>query len=142
MLSPASRTGFPPASVTTLLRLEGALVFGATLVAYHLLGGNWWLFAALLLVPDLAMLGALLGPVAGARIYNAAHTYLLPGLLGAAAWGLGLAVLVPFALIWVAHIAMDRALGFGLKYPGLDHHTHLGLIGKARKEANALANPA
>ena len=142
MSSPLSPAGFPPSSVTTLLRLEGVLVLGAALLAYHGLGGNWWLFALLLLVPDLSMLGALLGPVIGAKAYNAAHTYLVPGLFGLAAWALGLTFLAPFALIWVAHIAMDRALGFGLKYPGLDHHTHLGLIGKARKEANALANPA
>jgi hypothetical protein len=33
------------------------------------------------------------------------------------------------ALIWFAHIGMDRALGFGLKYPTAFRHTHLGRIG-------------
>ena len=133
--------GFPPGHVTTLLRVEGLVVFVAALVAFHLSGGNWWLFALLILAPDLAMFGLLAGPGAGARIYNLAHTYSVPLLIGGLAWLAGAAWLVPFALIWVAHIAMDRALGYGLKYPGIDHATHLGWIGKARK-AQRLANPS
>jgi hypothetical protein len=29
------------------------------------------------------------------------------------------------ALIWLAHIGLDRALGYGLKYPTAFRHTHL-----------------
>ena len=36
------------------------------------------------------------------------------------------------AAIWVAHIAMDRALGYGLKLPTGFTDTHLGKIGKGR----------
>ncbi|HEY2386937.1 MAG TPA: DUF4260 family protein, partial [Candidatus Binatia bacterium] len=36
------------------------------------------------------------------------------------------------ALIWLAHIGMDRLLGYGLKYPTSFHHTHLGRIGTRR----------
>ena len=132
--------GFPPAEITTLLRVEGFIVFGGAIAAYAALGGNWWLFALLLLTPDFSMLGALRGPVFGARMYNAAHTYAVPAVLGTLAWLAGASWLVPFALIWVAHIGMDRAVGYGLKYPGLDHHTHLGLIGKAKRKADKLAH--
>ena len=131
--------GFPPASVSTILRLEGFFVLAASVGAFHLLGGNWWLFALLLLAPDLAMLGALAGDKTGARVYNLAHTYLGPALLAALSWPLAGASVLPLALIWTAHIGMDRALGYGLKYPSHDHATHLGLIGKARK-AQRLAN--
>ncbi|MCL4805949.1 MAG: DUF4260 family protein, partial [Anaerolineae bacterium] len=31
----------------------------------------------------------------------------------------------PVALIWLAHIGLDRMLGFGLKYPDAFRHTHL-----------------
>jgi len=31
----------------------------------------------------------------------------------------------PYALIWLAHIGFDRALGFGLKYPTHFKDTHL-----------------
>lgn len=128
-----TNAGFPPKEVAYLLRLEGLAVFLATLFAYQSLGADWWLFALLLLAPDLAMLGALRSPGFGARLYNAAHTYTLPAALGAFAFVAGAHWLLPFAVIWLAHIGADRALGYGLKYPGLDHHTHLGLIGKARK---------
>ena len=125
--------GFPPKSVTTLLRLEGAAVLIAAIAAYQILGGDWWIFALLILAPDLSMFGLLAGETTGARIYNAAHTYIVPGALAAIGWFGGIDWLTPLALIWIAHIGMDRAVGYGLKYPGFDHHTHLGLIGKARK---------
>lgn len=35
------------------------------------------------------------------------------------------------ALIWLAHIGFDRALGYGLKYDTGFSFTHLGRIGKA-----------
>lgn len=133
------RPGFAPRSVAALLRLEGLAALAASIAAYHYLGGNWWLFAALLLAPDLAMLGALAGEKTGARLYNLAHTHTVPALLAAIGGLSGAIWLVQVSLIWAAHIGMDRAIGYGLKYPGFDHHTHLGLIGKARK-AQQLAN--
>ncbi|MEO6206023.1 MAG: DUF4260 family protein, partial [Mycobacteriales bacterium] len=33
------------------------------------------------------------------------------------------------ALLWFAHIGMDRGLGYGLKYATDFKHTHLGRIG-------------
>ena len=32
---------------------------------------------------------------------------------------------VAIALIWLAHIGMDRAVGYGLKYPTHHRDTHL-----------------
>lgn len=108
-----------------LLRLEGLTAAGAALVAYAATGGSWQLFAALFLVPDLSMLAYLAGPRRGAIGYNAVHTYLGPGLL-AGAMGLGLIpVFWPVPLIWLSHIGVDRALGFGLKYPAGFRETHL-----------------
>jgi hypothetical protein len=132
--------GFPPAEITALLRIEGFVLLAGAVAVYAALGGNWWLFAVLLLAPDLAMLGALAGQAAGARIYNAAHSYAVPAALGGAAWFAGADWLLAVALIWVAHIGMDRAVGYGLKYPGLDGHTHLGPIGKAKREAARIAH--
>jgi hypothetical protein len=39
--------------------------------------------------------------------------------------------LIAIALIWAAHIGIDRALGFGLKYSAGAALTHLGRIGGA-----------
>jgi hypothetical protein len=33
------------------------------------------------------------------------------------------------ALIWLAHIGLDRALGYGLKYGSGFRDTHLGRLG-------------
>jgi hypothetical protein len=40
-----------------------------------------------------------------------------------------------FALVWFAHIGMDRALGYGLKYEDAFQHTHLGIIGASKTRA-------
>lgn len=132
-----SLPGYPPQSVVTTLRIEGFVAFAAAAIAYWFLGGNWWLFALLLLAPDLAFFAYSAGARTGAKVYNLAHTYALPAILGAAGWFGAMPILVEIALIWTAHIGADRALGYGLKYPGYDHQTHLGPIGKARKLANA-----
>ncbi len=113
--------------VGVLLKLEGGLELAAAILAYALLGGNWVLFVVLLLVPDVSMLGYLAGNRVGAAVYNAAHTYLAPAALAVIAWALHLPPWVTLvALIWAAHIGMDRLLGFGLKYPEGFKPTHLG----------------
>jgi hypothetical protein len=110
-----------------LLRLEGAVVLAGAVWCYAQVGAGWALFALLFLVPDLSMLGYLAGPRIGAASYNAGHSYALPaGLAGAGVLG-GWPVAVSLALIWVAHIGFDRAIGYGLKYPSGFGHTHLGL---------------
>jgi hypothetical protein len=123
-------TGAVAGSVSILLRLEGLVVAGASAVLYWRTGASWWLFAALWLVPDLSMVGYLRRPCLGARIYNAAHTYLLPGVLGLLGLLLHANVLLPFVLIWVNHIGVDRLLGYGLKYSDGFGFTHLGRLGK------------
>lgn len=129
--------GFPPNSVARQLRLEGVAGLAAAVSAYWFVGGNWWLFAVLLLAPDLAFFGYAAGEKAGAKIYNLVHTYTAPAILGAIGWFGGVPLLMQLGLIWAAHIGMDRALGYGLKYPGLSGQTHLGPMGKAKKLANA-----
>ena len=80
-------------------------------------------------LPDLSMLGYLRGPKVGSYFYNWVHTYVTPAVLGLLSlrdWHVGLLT----ALVWGAHIGFDRMLGYGLKYPGGFHETHLGRIGK------------
>ena len=70
------------------------------------------------------------GPKAGAIVYNAAHSYLAP--VGLMTVGLAMAapLTLSLAMIWLAHIGIDRALGYGLKYQAGFAFTHLGRIGK------------
>jgi hypothetical protein len=81
--------------------------------------------AALIFVPDLAMLGYLMNARAGAWIYNAFHVYTLPMMLLVGAFLAGQPVGMQIAVIWLAHIGADRMLGYGLKYESGFKDTHL-----------------
>jgi hypothetical protein len=113
-----------------LLRLEGvALATAATIMFAH--GGySWWLFAVAILAPDLSMVGYLGGPKIGAGIYNAAHTTLTPITLGLLAFQFDRPAALAIALVWLVHIGVDRAFGYGLKYGTGFGSTHLGPIGR------------
>ena len=81
------------------------------------------------------MLGYLISPCRGARIYNAFHTYTLPVVLGLSAWLLHAHGLVPFALIWINHIGVDRAAGLRpeiLQRLRVDAPGHQGKEAKSR----------
>lgn len=124
--SPSATSG----GVTVMLRLEGALALALAVFAYSQLGASWWLFAGLLLLPDLSMLGYLADRRLGAALYNAGHTYLAPAALALLGWSQGLPALIALALIWAAHIGFDRMMGYGLKYGTAFGATHLGWRGK------------
>jgi len=49
----------------------------------------------------------------------------LPLVLGAVGIVVGDSLAVQIALAWLAHIGIDRALGFGLKYSTAFDDTHL-----------------
>lgn len=117
--------------VAILLRLEGLAVFVAALAAFSHVGASWIAFAALFLAPDLAMAAYIRGPRFGAFVYNLAHNAVAPLALGAAGASLGSPIAEALALIWIAHISFDRALGFGLKYATGFADSHLGRIGRA-----------
>ncbi len=108
-----------------LLHLEGATTLLASLAFYHAHDGSWGKFAALFLVPDLAMLGYVGGLKLGAACYNAAHTYFLPLGIGVLCHSAGQSSVVPLLAIWTAHIGFDRMIGYGLKYPTAFKHSHL-----------------
>jgi hypothetical protein len=116
--------------VRAILRVEGAALAFAAIAAYAHLGGRWPLFAVLILAPDLSFLGYLAGARIGAVAYNAMHSTVGPIMLGAFGAILGQHLAILIALIWIAHVGFDRAMGYGLKYAGGFRNTHLGLIGR------------
>jgi len=108
-------------------RIEAvALMLGAA-AAYGALGFSWGVFAACFFLPDLSILFYLRGPRAGGIAYNLAHFYLWPVLLGAFGVLAEAPVAQQAALVWGAHIAFDRALGWGLKLEQSFCHTDMGL---------------
>lgn len=108
-----------------LLQIEGTVVLLAACISYHLLRGSWLWFALLFLTPDIFMLGYAVNKNVGAAIYNIAHTYVLPLLLLSALWLAGQTSYLWIPVIWLAHIGMDRMLGYGLKYETAFKDTHL-----------------
>lgn len=116
---------FTPIRAT--LQLEGAAIAALALWAYAQTGTGWGLFAALILLPDLAMAGYLVNTRIGALCYNAAHNYAAPAMLAALGL-LGATWAIPLALIWTAHIGVDRAIGYGLKYASHFKDTHLARV--------------
>lgn len=123
-----------PPSVLYILRCEGFAVAALTAYLYARSGASWWLFAALWLAPDLSMLGYLAGPRLGARVYNSIHAYVTPITLAVCAMALHAERLLPVALIWANHIAVDRLLGYGLKFPAGFGRTHLLQKGSPQRE--------
>ena len=114
-----------------LLRIEGAALTLAAVYMYHRIGGNWWLFAALILVPDVSFAGYLVNTRIGAIAYNTMHVTLGPLVCAALGFLLPSFDLLSVALIWAAHVGIDRAIGYGLKYGAGFGLTHLGRIGGA-----------
>jgi hypothetical protein len=112
--------------VRGLLHLEGAAIFLAATWAYFaLLHGSWVVYLICLLIPDLGMAGYLRGPRLGAWTYNIVHTEALAVALLAGGLAADSRVMLTTALILAAHIGMDRAIGYGLKFTSSFKDTHL-----------------
>lgn len=112
-----------------LQRLEGAAIFVAALLIFIKFDYSLIWFLLFLLVPDISMIGYLWGNRAGAWIYNIGHSLVVPLTLGTFALLAEHLLSGGITLVWLAHIGMDRAFGYGLKSTQGFRHTHLGTIG-------------
>jgi len=108
------------------LRIEGVVLFIASLFLFSSTHQHWWWVPVLLLVPDVFMVGYARSTQLGALIYNIGHIYLVPMLIALYSWHNHRPLISAIGLIWLAHIGMDRLLGYGLKYDDNFKHTHLG----------------
>lgn len=111
-----------------ILHVEGFAVLLLSIYFYFSLGYSWLWFLILLLAPDLAMLGYVKDNKFGAILYNLFHTYFIP--IGICIYGMVMQsdVLLMLSLIWIAHIGMDRTVGYGLKYPTDFKDNHLNKL--------------
>lgn len=107
------------------LRAEGIASLALSIGLFASTGVSWWLFAALILVPDVSALGYLANHRTGAIGYNIAHSLILPAVIIMAGVTLALPFLTALGAIWWAHIGMDRAVGYGLKSLDDPRVTHL-----------------
>lgn len=116
--------------MNSLLKAEEIGQVALSLIIFTQLDYAWWVFPALLLLPDLSMLGYLFNPKAGAWLYNVFHHKLLAIALLALGFWTKNAELSLAGTILFGHSAMDRVFGYGLKYTDDFKHTHLGWMGK------------
>jgi hypothetical protein len=124
------------------LRLDGLTLLAAAIALFATTGQPWWLLPAVILLPDLFMVGYLRDTRTGASVYNLGHTYLLPSVLSLGAAADHHPLLLAIGLLWLGHIGMDRALGYGIKYTDDFAHTHLGrLSGNPRRTTVAHSTP-
>jgi uncharacterized protein DUF4260 len=132
---PSARTtvpGMTTGAVRTWLRLEGLAAFVIGVALFGASGGNWLFLIPLLLLPDVSAIGYLAGPRIGTFTYNLVHNW-VPGIvaLGIGAWLASPTILLAAAIL-IAHVGMDRAVGYGLKLPTSFHDTHLGRMGRTK----------
>ena len=111
----------------TQRRLEALVIMLSAGAAYGVIGFSWGTFALLFMVPDLSIAVYLVGPRAGNLAYNCAHFYAWPVALGLYGLAAGVPGAQQIALIWAAHVAFDRALGWGLKTGGSFLDTDMGV---------------
>jgi hypothetical protein len=126
-------TGLP----LVLLRSEGMTLLAMAAVLYGRSGRSWWLFLALLPLPDLGLLGLLWSQRVGAVTYDLTHTYVPAAVLGLLGVLTGSGLAMALALVWFAHIGMDRALSLGLQYPDGSGRTHLRAARRGENEGGS-----
>ena len=112
-------------SVWLLLRVEGLAIAVAAIVLFAELDASWWIFVALILAPDVAFVAYAAGPRVGAAAYNLTHNLVIPIALGTTGVLVDSNPTTAVALTWLAHIGIDRLLGYGLKYPTAFKDTHM-----------------
>ena len=120
-----------------ILRSEGLAVLVACLSGYWHYGAPLLLVPLVLFLPDLFMVGYVASTCVGAAIYNIGHSYLAPAALWLVAAVLENSGTKAAALVWAAHIGMDRALGYGLKYSDSFRNTHLGRLNLGKSPRTA-----
>jgi hypothetical protein len=117
-------------AVGVIHRVEHVAIFLAGASLYLVLGGSWLLALPLFLAIDLSMVGYLAGPRLGSISYNAGHNLAVALLALGVGWWANTGWLLVFGAMWLAHIGLDRSLGYGLKLPTDFRDTHLGRIGR------------
>ena len=98
------------------LKLEELAQFILTGYLFYQLNYSWWIFPAVILVPDLGVIGYLLSPKIGAILYNLVHHKAIAIIILGFGYFTTNTSLIASGLILYSHSSMDRMMGYGLKY--------------------------
>jgi hypothetical protein len=110
------------------LKIEELARFILAYLASLYIGYSWWVFLALLLVPDISMLGYLINTKIGAWVYNLGHHHAVAIAVLLVGFFIDSKECQLAGIIMAGHSSLDRILGYGLKYTDGFKHTHLGTI--------------
>lgn len=117
-------------NMNILLKLEELGQLLLSILLFQQLDYVWWIYPACILLPDVSMLGYLFNTKIGAWTYNLFHHKLLGiAIIGLGYW-LNHDLMTLSGIILFGHSAMDRVMGYGLKYTDSFQHTHLEWVGK------------
>ncbi len=110
------------------LKLEQLAMLGLSIYLFALTSFDWWIYPALILLPDIGMIGYMFNARIGAITYNFTHHKGLAAVALIAGWHFSIPFLELAGIILLGHVCFDRVLGYGLKYPDNFKHTHLGWL--------------
>ena len=112
-----------------LLKLEELSLVALSIFLFSRLELSWWLYPVLFFLPDVSIIGYLLGPGAGATIYNVVHHKAVSIAIYLIGSFTGNIILQIAGVILLGHSSLDRVFGYGLKRQDSFQNTHLGSIG-------------
>ncbi|WP_336067559.1 DUF4260 domain-containing protein [Mesoflavibacter sp. CH_XMU1404-2] len=112
----------------SILKLEELFQFILGIYLFSTLSYAWWWFLALILLPDIGMLGYLINTKIGAITYNIFHHKGLAILIFLGGIYFEIEVVQLIGIILFSHASLDRIFGYGLKYADHFKNTHLGSL--------------
>jgi hypothetical protein len=110
------------------LHLEGLVILVGSLILYAHLDFKWPIFLLLLFVPDLPLLFYGIDKRFASVAYNIVHSFIFPLVLILFSYFNQVQIGMQISLIWLAHIGMDHAFGYGFKYLGQKKENHFSRI--------------
>ncbi len=117
-----------PSHIIRRLRLEALSLALLMAALTYSSGVPLWLLGVLFPVFDVGMIGYILNSRIGAITYNVFHDATVPTFFIIVGVLVNSTFLSFLGFCWTFHIAVDRFLGFGLKYKTSFYRTHLGEI--------------
>lgn len=111
-----------------ILSIEEAAMFGFSIFLFNQQDFAWWWYLALILTPDIGMLGYLGNPKLGAFTYNLFHHKAVGIVILITGYIVKDQTVILIGVILFGHSSLDRIFGYGLKYTDSFQNTHLGQL--------------
>lgn len=109
-----------------LIKIEELAMFLLSLFLFSELDYPCWVYFALILTPDIGMIGYAFNTRLGSLTYNLFHHKAIAICLGFIGYYWSIPTLALIGIILFSHASIDRIFGYGLKFNDNFKHTHLG----------------